>query len=427
MGSYNFTRHFFPDRGIRLFHLKTDKFKTNSMKCVIPLPLDPGTASANALLPFVLYRGSVDFPRSIDLIRRLEDLFGTDLSVDVRKRGEWQLIDFTLETVNKNFLPGNRDILPETIDILSGILFKPLLENGNFQDTYVEGEKRTLEEEIITLKNNKMEYALERCYQEMCQGEPFSVFRYGDREKIKEITSQELHSHYEVVRKQAPLYIFFVGNVSCEKLKKWVLSSFPPREKVTEIKMNGIEVPARPEKIIVEKDAINQGKLNIGYRTGINRKDPDFPALLVANGLLGSFPHSRLFRTVREEHGLAYYIFSRIESTKGLLTISAGIDPDQFEETIEIIDGEWKKILAGEIDESEVGFTKKALCSQLKISEDNPFDLMGIEMINALNCTGQSRKELIDQIEKVKTHDVSRVLNRVKKDTIFFLEPEEES
>ncbi len=426
MTSFNFSRHFLPEQGIWLFHMQTAKFKTNSLKCILPLQLDFEKASANALLPFVLYRGSEDLPQSIKLIRKLEDLFGTDLSVDVRKRGEWQLIDFSLETVNSDFLPNNKDILPEAIKILSGILFKPLLQNGGFQRNYVDGEKRTLEEEIINLKNNKMEYALERCYQEMCQGEPFSVFRYGSPEKIRELTPEGLYEHYKRVRQEAPILVFFVGDLPLDTVKKWLLEFFPSREKIYEIRQNGLKISPRPEKVVVEKDSISQGKLNIGFRTGINRSDPDFPALLVANGLLGSFPHSRLFRTVREEYGLAYYIFSRIESTKGLLTISAGIDADQFEETIDIIEKEWNNIIQGKINEQEVEFTKKGLCSQLKISEDSAFDLMGIELINALNSFGQSREEIMGKIKEVNPADVARVLSRVKRDTIYFLEPDEE-
>ncbi len=426
MNSFNFSRHFLPEQGIWLFHMETPKFKTNSLKCILPLPLDFEKASANALLPFVLYRGSEDFPKSIDLIRKLEDLFGTDLSVDVRKRGEWQLIDFSLETVNSDFLPDNNDVLPEAIKILSGILFKPLFQNGGFSGNYVDGEKRTLEEEIINLKNNKMEYALERCYQEMCQGEPFSVFRYGSQEKIRELTPEGLYEHYKRVRQKAPIIVFFVGDLPLDTVKKWMVEFFPSREEVYEIKKNGLEIAPRPEKIVVEKDSISQGKLNIGYRTGINRRDPDFPALLVANGLLGSFPHSRLFRTVREEYGLAYYIFSRVESTKGLLTVSAGIDADQFEETVDIIEKEWNKIIRGKINQQEFEFTQKALCSQLKISEDNAFDLMGIELINALNSFGELREEMMRKIKEVKPVDVARVLSRVKRDTIYFLEPNEE-
>ncbi len=426
MNNFNFSRHFLPEVGLYLYHLPTDKFKTNTLKCIMPLPLEAEKASANALLPFVLYRGSAEYPESMALIRRLEELFGTDLAVDVRKRGEWQLIDFTLETVKNSFLPMKEDIFPAALDILQGIIFDPFLPGGSFKQQYLESEKRTLEEEIINLKNNKMEYALERCFQEMCQGEPFSIFRYGNREALQKITGEQLMQHYLEVRNQAPLYLFFVGNIGAEKIIEWIREKFPPRENIYSIEPNGVFIPNRPEKIVVEKDIISQGKLNIGFRTGINRQSPDFATLLVANGLLAGFPHSRLFRKVREEQGLAYYIFSRVESTKGLMTVSAGIDGEQLEETLDIIEGEWAKIVNGKIKSEELSFTKKALGSQLKIIEDDALELIGVELINAINSLQQNRRELMEQIEKVEKNDVARVMSEVKKDTLFFLEPDEE-
>ncbi len=426
MNNFNFSRHFLPEVGLHLYHLPTEKFKTNTLKCIMPLPLEPEQASANALLPFVLYRGSAEYPESMVLIRRLEELFGTDLAVDVRKRGEWQLVDFTLETVKNSFLPMEQDIFPHALDILRGIIFDPCLPRGSFKEQYLESEKRTLEEEIINLKNNKMEYSLERCFQEMCQGEPFSIFRYGNREDLRKINGEQLVQHYLEIRNQVPLYLFFVGNIGAEKIKGWIREAFPPREKVYSIEPSVAFIPHRPEKIVVEKDIISQGKLNIGFRMGITRQSPDFPALLVANGLLGGFPHSRLFRKVREEHGLAYYIFSRVESTKGLMTVSAGIDGEQLEETLDIIEEEWAKIVKGQINSEELEFTRKALCSQLKIIEDDALGLIGIELINALNSLQQNRGELMKQIEKVEKNDVVRVMRGVKKDTLFFLEPGEE-
>ena len=53
-------------------------------------------------------------------------------------------------------------------------------------------------------------------------------------------------------------------------------------------------------------------------------------------GVLGGFPHSKLFRNVREKSGLCYDASSSIERFKGLLVIFAGIDAANFEETAQM-------------------------------------------------------------------------------------------
>jgi len=97
-----------------------------------------------------------------------------------------------------------------------------------------------------------------------------------------------------------------------------------------------------------------------------------------------------------------------------------------LEETLDIIEGEWAKIVNGKIKSEELSFTKKALGSQLKIIEDDALELIGVELINAINSLQQNRRELMEQIEKVEKNDVARVMSEVKKDTLFFLEPDEE-
>lgn len=58
---------------------------------------------------------------------------------------------------------------------------------------------------------------------------------------------------------------------------------------------------------------------------GIERKDPDYHALLVMDTILGSSPGftSRIPRVLRDEQGLAYSTFANITS-------SAGVDPGRF-------------------------------------------------------------------------------------------------
>ena len=53
---------------------------------------------------------------------------------------------------------------------------------------------------------------------------------------------------------------------------------------------------------------VNQGKIVIGYRTGVAFEDDLYNALLIASDILGGGPNSKLFRNVREKESLAYYI-----------------------------------------------------------------------------------------------------------------------
>lgn len=64
---------------------------------IILCQLNEEDASSNALIPFILYRGSKNYPSSRAFKIELEELYGAELSVSVWKRGNPAL----------KFLPGD--------------------------------------------------------------------------------------------------------------------------------------------------------------------------------------------------------------------------------------------------------------------------------------------------------------------------------
>ncbi|UUZ95673.1 insulinase family protein [Paenibacillus sp. P25] len=90
-------------------------------------------------------------------------------------------------------------------------------------------------------------------------------------------------------------------------------------------------------KEVVERLEVNQGKLNMGLRINTSYADENYPAALMYNGILGGYPHSKLFTNVREKASLAYYASSRLDGHKGILTIQSGIEIGNYEKAVNII------------------------------------------------------------------------------------------
>ena len=61
--------------------------------------------------------------------------------------------------------------------------------------------------------------------------------------------------------------------------------------------------------LLVDRDDVNQSTIWIGHPGRVRRDDPDYPALVVMNEILGGGFPSRLYRTVRTNLGLAYGVF----------------------------------------------------------------------------------------------------------------------
>src|SRR5699024_98035 len=111
--------------------------------------------------------------------------------------------------------------------------------------------------------------------------------------------------------------LYIVGDIDEQKVTSLVKGVFPLLDqKSTPFFTTNSEMSANEETVVTETEDIEQGKLNLGYRTYTTYADNDYYALQVFNGIFGGFPHSKLFINVREKAGLAYYTASQIDSHK---------------------------------------------------------------------------------------------------------------
>src|SRR5699024_1037589 len=117
---------------------------------------------------------------------------------------------------------------------------------------------------------------------------------------------------------------------------------------------------------VFEDMNINQGKLVLGYRASIPYEDELYNGLLLASGILGGGPNSKLFLNVREKESLAYYIGSQIYKFKSLMIVDAGIDFKMFEKTIEIVRANLDEMREGMFTEEDIDISKKAISSSIK-------------------------------------------------------------
>jgi predicted Zn-dependent peptidase len=407
---------------VNIHLLPTSKFKTTLVSVFLQQALAKELAAKTALLPAVLKRGTRQYPTFRDLKVRLEELYGAALSADVVKKGERQLVSFSLEIINDKFTPGEK-LLQQGLSILKDVITDPLLENGGFRKNYVQQEKEQLTKEIQGLVNDKVSYALERCIQEMCSQERFGVYKYGSVEELQPVSAGELYTYYQNILQKNPLDIFVVGEIDPEDTFHLIQDTFDFSRAASLVELPPVEVENIPAKVAYqeEKLPINQGKLTLGYRTNISYQDEAYPDLLFYNAVLGGFPHSKLFQNVREKASLAYYVFSRLEKHKGIQLIGSGIEVSDYELALEIIQQQVEEIKKGQISKEEMKNTKRALLNGLKIVGDSPYSLVGFYMDGLIGKRTEEIEHLMQRIAGVKEEDVVAVAHRVYLDTIYFL------
>lgn len=379
-------------------------------------------ATACSLLPVVLQRGCGEYPTRRQLAHKLEELYGSELITDVMKKGERQLVSFTLDIVHDRYLPAEGDLLRKGLHIMKQVLTDPVREGNGFKAEYVTQEKEQHERVIQGLINDKIAYSLERCLHEMCREEPFGVFKYGTLEKLKEINPEILYEFYSRFLAESPADLFVIGGIQAEEVFKLAENTFDfPRNGVGHIPDTIVRSEAGKVRYVSEELDVNQGKLVLGFRTGLTYGDDDYFPLLVYNGILGGFPHSKLFQNVREKASLAYYVYSRLEKHKGLMVIAAGIEVDQYEQTLDITRQQVDSLAKAKISSEEFHNTIRGLRNQFLMEEDNPGLLVNRGLDGTLAKRVQDTKSLLSRLEAVTREDVAKVAAKVHLDTVYFL------
>ncbi|WP_103106189.1 EF-P 5-aminopentanol modification-associated protein YfmF [Brevibacillus reuszeri] len=408
--------------GMNVHILPTAKFKTTTIVTMIEQALSEEHVTKTALLAMVMKRATARFPETKRLRAHLDFLYGAIFDVDVMKKGERQVLQIYMEVPNEKYLSKDATLLEAAIQFVGDMLTRPHVENGAFLEKYVTQEKETLRKRMESLIDDKMKYANQRVTEEMCKGEPFSLLAQGRVEDLPNITGEDLYTYFQELTASNPINMFVVGDVEPQNVSEIIRAQVP----LERTNVKALQLPNTPKQVSAEREVIdrldvNQAKLNIGCRTQITYKDDDYPALLMYNGVLGGFPHSKLFVNVREKESLAYYAVSRLESHKGILMMMSGIDVNKYQRAVEIIKEQLDLMGKGSISEEEMGLTRATLSNQFRELTDSARGMIDFTYNGVISGRKRQLTELLQAINDVTIDEIKQVADKVNIDTIYLL------
>ena len=159
----------------------------------------------------------------------------------------------------------------------------------------------------------------------------------------------------------------------------------------------------------------------LGYRTQVAYGTDDYPALVLLNLMLGGDGPSRLFKHLREEEGLCYYIASHIETLSGLLFVAAGIEAAAYSEVRDKVEKQLQLLRTGAIDPQEIEAARHLLRARLLGLAEDREGFFRYQLREGLTGGSQSPEALWQRIERVGVEDLTRVADGIAADTAFLL------
>ena len=407
--------------GVTLRCFPDSRFKQEGLSLQFIRPMCKEEAALNALLPAVLLRGCETAPDLRAITLRLDDLYGAAVGAQLRRVGDYQATGLSCSFMREEYaLPGEQVFAP-MLSFLEELLFRPVLKNGVFSPDYVESEKRNLLAAIAAQRNDKRAYANAQMVKKMCKGDSFGVPRLGEKADVEAITPESLYAHYQKVLRESPVNLFYVGAADPEKLADLLRPIFEKLDR------NPVALPEQMpfcdcggcrETEVMD---VAQGKLCMGFTTPITLRDKDFVAMQLANTVFGSGMVSKLFMKIREEMSLCYDIHSSYHGSKGIVTVSAGIDCNMNEKVEEEILRQLKACQDGEITETELKAAREALINQLRSTHDSPGAIEGYYAVSALSGLKLTPEEYIRTLEQTSAEDVANAAKTLQLHTVYFL------
>ena len=417
--------------GVRLTAVQTHKFKSNQLSVTLLAPLAAETASANALLPYVLRRGTRAHPDLESLSAALDELYGGSIEPAVRKKGEAQCLGFAASFLDDAYAPEGAGILEGAARLLGDLLLRPVTEDGGFRKEYVEGERSNLVDRIQAQVNEKRSYSLLRLTQEMCAGEPYGVDRLGDEESAAAVTAEGLWERYQALLARAPVELYYCGSADADRVAAALTAALDglPRAEELDEPDHGVQDNATRDqpRLVTEAMDVTQGKLALGFRTGgACVWEDDYPALLVFNALYGGTPTSKLFLNVREKLSLCYFASSSLEKFKGVMVVSSGIEFGNYEKAKAEILAQLDNCRAGAFEDWELEGARRAVVSALRSAMDAQGRLEDYWLGQAVAGLAEPPQDLVDRVEAVTRAQVTAVAQKMELDTIYFLKGKED-
>ncbi|MFY9826454.1 MAG: pitrilysin family protein [Thermoanaerobaculia bacterium] len=199
-------------------------------------------------------------------------------------------------------------------ELMTDVAFHP-----TFAAKEVERLRRQRLAEILRRTQEPSELADDRFHRVLYDGTAYAHPLIGEERSLAALDREALVDFYQQHYGLAGAVLIAVGDFDPDELLREAESAFAaggpaappaPRPEIRPPSRSGISVH------IVDRAGAAQTELRMGHPS-VSRSHPDYPALVVFNGLLGGKFTSRINLNLRERHGYTYGASSRISGRMG--------------------------------------------------------------------------------------------------------------
>jgi zinc protease len=270
--------------------------------------------------------------RPVERVADALDDRGVSLSITVNRHAMWLVCTCLVED------------LDPILELLADIVMQPVFPPDEVERK--RGEMTTL---IRQDEDNPSTMAMEGLLADLYgAAHPYGRRPRGSVESVEAIDASALRRFHAKRFRPASLSLVVVGDIEPGRAIDAAGRAFggwvgaPPAPSTLE---EPGDTTHRSVRVI---PMMNKAQADIAYGfTSLRRSDPSYYAYWLMNNILGQYAiGGRLGERIREQQGMAYYVFSALDANviRGPLTIRAGVSPDNVDRAVASIDEELTRL-----------------------------------------------------------------------------------
>ncbi len=289
------------------------------------------------------------------------------------------------------------------LDVLADLVVSPLLRAAD-----LELEREVVLEEIATVEDTPDDLIFDLHAERLWGGHPYGYSILGTRATVGSFTDETLRGLHRRAYHRGNIVVAAVGNVEHERLVAQVARLFetaPPDGA-------GESVPAAPAEQVgevrIERPGA-QSHMVLGTRT-FGHGDERRIALVLLSNAFGGGMSSRLFQKVREEHGLAYAVYSlqSFYRDAGMSAVYVGTRPEWADRACAVIRQEMAALARDGLTATELADAKGQVRGQVVLSlESSGARLSRLAGTELYDEPFRSVEEVLAEVDAVTQDDVA--------------------
>ncbi|MFA6096616.1 MAG: pitrilysin family protein [Candidatus Paceibacterota bacterium] len=344
-------------------------------------------------LEHMFFKGTAKRPTTLDISKELDRVGGVYNAFTGKEyTGFWVKVDAS-----------NFDL---AADVISDIVL-----NSKFDQSEINKERGTIIEEMNMYLDNPMMYVPTLYESVLYKDQPLGFDEIGNRETINSVKREDFVKYYNDYYSADNIVIAVCGKINEKQVESKIGKYFMGiSDRRSPDQASAHDDQSQPN-LLVNNRKTDQTHICIGVRAyGIESENKY--AMSILSAILGGNMSSRLFTSVREKNGLAYYIHTSAESYKdvGYLVTQAGLSNEKSIKAIKIILDEYKRIRDFGVDADELSKAKTYLKGRTTIALESSDSMASFVAMQEL-YSGKilTPEEKFDKIDSVSAKDIKRV------------------